>query len=142
MRPEGRAAEEEELSDERGDARFTRAIVEGRRRAGRDVCNRLEGVIADGKETRAVAVGEDTRGAGGVTDDGVLTLVGGSTPGETTRGRGGQGDTRNGGVTGGETGVADDGRMYGSGVDGRSSRQGCWVDARLLLGRCVDVRGG
>ena len=56
--------------------------------------NRLEGVVADGEETRV---------AGGVTDDGGLALVGGSTPGETTRGRGGQGDTRNRGVTGGET---------------------------------------
>ena len=90
IRPEERVAEGEELSDERGDSRFTRAIVEGCRGAGRDVCNRLEGVVADGKETRAVAVGEDTRGAGGVTDDGGLTLVGGSTPGETTRGRGGR----------------------------------------------------
>ena len=75
IRPEERVGEGEESPDERGDSCFARAIVEGSRGAGRDVRNRLEGVVADGEETRV---------AGGVTDDGGLALVGGSTPGETT----------------------------------------------------------
>ena len=73
--------------------------------------NGFEGIVTDGKEAGAVAVGEDTRGTGGVADEGGLTLVGGSTSGETTGGRGRQGDTRNGRFTGGKTREANDGRV-------------------------------
>ena len=38
--------------------------------------NGFEGIVTDGKEAGAVTVGEDTRGTGGVADEGGLTLVG------------------------------------------------------------------